>query len=95
VGRGGVNRGPGHAALSFTESAPGSADKVMPLPPGRGLPRDWVPVGSERIAPVVQPVTNQGAGSAGAAGTGGASWQLEYAPRHRAVLRRFFGEEGK
>lgn len=94
-GRGGVNRGPGHAALALSESFEGAAGATMPLPPGKGLPRDWVPVGSERIAPVVAPTTNQGAGAAGAAGTGGATWQLEYAPRHRAVLKRFFGKDGK
>lgn len=94
-GRGGVDRGPGHAALSLTESAEGAAGKAMPLPPGRGLPREWVPVGSERITPVVAPKRSTAAGSAGAAGSGGATWQLDYAPRHRAVLRRFFESDSK
>jgi len=94
-GAGGVERGPGHAALSLTESVEGSADKAMPLPQGRGLPHEWVPVDSKKIQPVVNPVTNTAAGRAGASGTGGASWQLEYAPRHRAVLRKFFGSDSK
>ena len=94
-GRGGLDRGPGHAALQLTESAAGGADAALPLPPGRGLPEHWVPLGSERIEPVVAPVRSQAAGRAGSTGSGGATWQLEYAPRHRAVLKRFFGKEGR
>ncbi|MCR9248247.1 MAG: hypothetical protein NXI31_24730 [bacterium] len=90
-GRGGVNRGPGHTALAMTGDSQGGADQALPLPPGRGLPKDWIPVRSERITPIVAPTTSGGAGRAGAAGRGGATWQLDYAPRHRAVLRRFFG----
>ncbi len=89
-GRGGVTRGPGHSVLSMTEDAQGGADNVLPLPPGRALPGDWVPLGSAKSEPSVQPEPNRQAGSAGASGPGGASWQLDLAPRHRAVLRRFF-----
>lgn len=91
-GRGGVNRGPGHSALSMTEDAEGGANSALPLPPGRALPGDWVPLGSSKSEPQVQPERNRGAGATGAAGTAGASWQLDLAPRHRAVLRRFFGD---
>ena len=89
-GRGGVDRGPGHSVLSMTEDAQGGADNVLPLPPGRALPGDWVPLGSAKSEPTVQPESNQQAGGAGDRGAGGASWQLDLAPRHRAVLRRFF-----
>jgi len=89
-GRGGVDRGPGHSVLSMTEDAQGGADNVLPLPPGRALPGDWVPLGSAKSEPSVQPEPYRQAGSAGASGPGGASWQLDLAPRHRAVLRRFF-----
>lgn len=91
-GRGGVNRGPGHSALSMTEDAEGGANSALPLPPGRALPGDWVPLGSSKSEPQVQPERNRSAGATGAAGTAGASWQLDLAPRHRAVLRRFFGD---
>ncbi len=91
VGRGGVDRGPGHAALSMTEDAEGGADAAMALPPGQPVPTEWVPVGSRRIEPQVDPVRNESAGAAGAAGRGGASWQLQLAPRHRAVVQRYFG----
>lgn len=91
-GRGGVNRGPGHSALRLTEDAQGGADAALPLPPGRALPGDWVPLGSSKSEPQVQPATNGAPGAAGARGAGGASWQLDLAPRHREVVRRFFGE---
>jgi hypothetical protein len=91
-GRGGVDRGPGHSALRMTEDAEGGANAALPLPPGRALPGDWVPLGSSKSEPQVQPERNGTAGASGAAGTAGASWQLDLAPRHRAVLRRFFGD---
>ncbi len=90
AGRGGVDRGPGHAALALTEDAQGSADGAMPLPPGQPVPTEWVPLGSRRIEPETAPVSNTAAGGGGAAGTGGAVWQLQLAPRHRAVVQRFF-----
>ncbi|HEU4417685.1 MAG TPA: hypothetical protein VFT55_02040 [Planctomycetota bacterium] len=92
VGRGGVDRGPGHSALDMTEDAQGGADAALALPPGLALPGDWVPVGDRRTEPVVQPVTNASPGAAGAGGLGGASWQLQLAPRHRAVVQRFFDQ---
>lgn len=90
VGRGGIDRGPGHAALTMTEDAQGAADKALPLPPGSPAPTEWVPVGSRPSTPDVAPVANTGAGGAAAAGTGGATWQLQLAPRHRAVVQRYF-----
>jgi hypothetical protein len=60
-----------------------------------------VPVGERRTTPDVAPQTNAGAGGAGATGRGGPAWQLQLAPRHRAVVQRFFqaggatGESGR
>ncbi|MBL8728117.1 MAG: hypothetical protein JNM25_06785 [Planctomycetes bacterium] len=90
AGRGGVDRGPGHAALALTEAAAGGADGAMPLPPGQPVPTEWVPLGSRRIEPETAPVANTGGGGQGASGLGGASWQLQLAPRHRAIVRRYF-----
>lgn len=94
-GRGGVSRGPGHAALALTEDAVGSADQAMPLPKGAAVPSDWVPIGESRRDPIVDPQASGTAGSAGAAGRLGASWQLDLAPRHRAVVRRYFEAAGQ
>ena len=72
--------------------------QAMPLPPGQAAPDEWVPISSRRTVPEVDPQAATGGGSAGDGGVGGASWQLRVAPRHRAVVRRFFGrtsEEGK
>lgn len=91
VGRGGVSRGPGHAALAMTEDAQGDAAKAMPLPPGVAVPSEWVPIGARPAEPDVNPRLNPAAGGNAAAGTGGASWQLQLAPRHRSVVQRFFG----
>jgi hypothetical protein len=91
AGRGGIDRGPGHAALAFTEDASGGADAALPLPPGQPVPTEWVPLASRRLAPEVAPVANPAAGGGAATGAGGATWQLELAPRHRAVVQRYFG----
>lgn len=89
-GQGGPGRGPGFAALRLTDDAQGGADGAMVLPPGAAVPSDWVPIAENRSEPEVAPVRNDGAGGAGSAGIGGASWQLQLAPRHRAVVQRFF-----
>lgn len=89
-GPGGLGRGPGFAALRLTDDAQGGADSAMVLPPGAAVPSDWVPIAENRSEPEVAPVRNDGAGGAGSAGLGGASWQLQLAPRHRAVVQRFF-----
>lgn len=90
AGRGGVDRGPGHAALAMTEDAQGSADGAMPLPPGAPVPTEWVPLGSRRVDPQAAPVANTATGGQGAAGAGGATWQLTLPPHQRAVVQRFF-----
>lgn len=90
AGQGGLGRGPGFAALRLTDDAEGGADSAMVLPPGAAVPSDWVPIAENRSEPEVAPVRNDGAGGAGSAGIGGASWQLQLAPRHRAVVQRFF-----
>lgn len=90
AGRGGNDRGPGHAALQMTEDAAGGADRALPLPPGHALPSEWVPLGSRRVDPEAAPVPNRAPGGEAAAGVGGAAWQLELRPRHRAVVQRYF-----
>ncbi len=89
-GRGGVDRGPGHAALQLTENALGGADQALRLPPGAPLPGDWVPVDSTTRPAEAAPVPNTGAGGEAVTGSAGATWQLQLAPRHRAVVRRYF-----
>lgn len=92
-GTGEVGRGPGHAALQLSEDARGGADSSLRLPPGAPLPGDWVPVGSTARPAETAAVANTAAGGDAAQGAGGATWQLHLAPRHRQVVRRFFGTE--
>lgn len=94
-GQGGLGRGPGFAALRLTDSAQGGADGAMLLPPGAAIPSEWTPIGERLTGPDTAPVTNGTAGGAGSAGTGGATWQLQLAPRHRAVVQRFFPGGGE
>lgn len=89
----GINRGPGHVGLQLGGDSQGGVSKVMPLPPGQVPPDDWVPIATRRTAPVVDPRRSTSAGGTGDTGSGGASWQLRVAPRHRAVVRRFFSKE--
>ena len=90
AGKGGVGRGPGYAALNLTEDAGGLAETSLALPPGAAAPEQWVPIDERLTTPDVAPQTNTAAGSAGAEGRGGAAWQMQLAPRHRAVGQRFF-----
>ncbi|MEC7584611.1 MAG: hypothetical protein VYE77_09850 [Planctomycetota bacterium] len=92
----GINRGPGHVGLQLGGDSQGGVSKVMPLPPGQVPPDAWVPIATRLTAPVADPRRSTAAGGQGDTGSGGASWQLRVAPRHRAVVRRFFSkEEGK
>jgi hypothetical protein len=96
-GKGGVDRGPGAAALAFDNDARGGAPQALPLPPGQQPPSEWVPVGSRRIEPNAEPPDEahrvDGKGSDADGGRLGASWQLRALPRHRAVLQKYFGAE--
>lgn len=92
-GGGGVSRGPGAAALALTEDAQGAAANALPLPKG-AVPDQWVPVGESLQQPRVDPQANTAPGGAATNGQVGASWQLELAPHHREVVRRFFDGAG-
>lgn len=94
-GAGGIARGPGFAALRLTDDARGGADGSLVLPPGAAVPSEWTPIGERLAAPDVAPVQHGGPGGAGAGGSGGASWLLQLAPRHRAVVQRFFPGGGE
>jgi hypothetical protein len=94
-GQGGAGRGPGFAALRLTDSAQGGADGALVLPPGAPIPSEWTPVGERLAAPDIAPMQNGAAGGAGSAGSGGATWHLQLAPRHRAVVQRFFPGGGE
>lgn len=89
----GISRGPGHVGLQLGGDSQGGVSKAMPLPPGQVPPDAWVPIATRRTAPVVDPSRSTSVGRQGDAGSGGASWQLRVAPRHRAVVRRFFSKE--
>ncbi|MEZ5964136.1 MAG: hypothetical protein R3F56_09850 [Planctomycetota bacterium] len=91
-GRGGVDRGPGHATLEFAEHFDGdtSALQAHKLPPGRVLPQDWEIMQTRRIEPEVAPTRNQGAGGEAAGGAGEAAWRRRLSPTHRAVVHEFF-----
>jgi hypothetical protein len=92
VGRGGRNRGPGHATLELNENFGGdtSALEAKKLPPGRVLPQDWEVMQTSRTDPDVAPQRNAGEGNGAAAGSGEAAWRRRLAPRHREVVHEFF-----
>lgn len=94
-GGGGVGRGPGHATLQLSDDHQGGASADLKLPAGAPLPGDWVPVGSSLRPAEAAPQPNTAPGGAAAAGSGGATWQLDLAPRHRAVVRRYFAGQEK
>ncbi|MBL8755301.1 MAG: hypothetical protein JNK15_18520 [Planctomycetes bacterium] len=89
----GPGRGPGHVARTWSEPVAGAAEQALPLPPGGAGAQPWVPVGAGLGAPGVAPVAGTASGVAPAAGRGGASWQLQLAPHHRAVVQKFFAGE--
>lgn len=92
-GQGGVERGPGIAPLHLDGEALGGANQDLKLPPGAPLPGEWTPVGSRLLPAQTAPQANAQPGGASSAGSSGSTWQLNLAPRHRQVVRRFFGEE--
>ncbi len=87
-----AERSVGHTALRLTDPVGGRATKDFVLPEGRPVPREWLPVGVQAIDPQVAPTASGPTvgGSAVGATNGGASWQLQVAPRHRASVQRFF-----
>ncbi len=94
-GGGGVSRGPGHATLQLSDDHQGGASADLKLPAGAPLPGDWVPLGSNLRPAEAAPQPNTAPGGTAAAGSGGATWQLDLAPRHRAVVRRYFAGQEK
>ena len=96
-GRGGVTRGRGDAFLGMTGNTEGTTEafQTQRLPPGGAPSREWARVGLSRGTPETNPVRDTGAGSAGAEGSGEASWRRRLAPRHREAVKRFFSEEDR
>jgi hypothetical protein len=74
---------------------PGDAAQDFVLPEGQPVPDQWLPIGTQVVEPVMAPVAGTAAPGAAPTGRGGASWQLQLAPRHRAVVQKFFAEAGK
>lgn len=71
----------------------GGAPREMALPEGQPAPRPWLPIGTPAIAPAVVPSSSGPLGGAPPAGAGGTTWQLQVAPRHHAVVQRFFAAD--
>ena len=92
-GRGGINRGPGHATLDYDNDVKDLTDGLQSrkLPPGASLPkRNAQTLGLSVAAPQLDPKRAGAAGAAGTAGEGEAAWRRRMAPRHREAVRRFF-----
>jgi len=96
-GKGGVERGPGHAPLDFTNQTDGATDafQAKRLPPGRVPPKEWEVAGVARGEPDANPERPTGAGGEAGSGFGEAAWQRRLAPGHREAVRRFFSGKGK
>jgi len=92
VGRGGVDRGPGHARLAFDEHFDGDTStlQTQKLPPGRVLAEDWEIMQVRRVDPTAAPQRNEAPGSTAGAGSGEAAWRRRLSPSHRAVVHEFF-----
>jgi hypothetical protein len=90
-----VSRGPGDAALEYSHETQGDPEafRAKALPPGAQASKQWQRLGERRVAPTAQPRRDDAPGSAGDEGAGEGSWRRRVAPRHREVLRRFFGAE--
>ena len=95
-GTGGIDRGKGDAPLFYGEESheKGVSFKAERLPRGFLPSGEWQVTGLSRSRPGVDPKRDAGAGGKGAAGAGRATFRRRVAPRHRAVLRRFFEKKG-
>ena len=94
----GVNRGPGAAPMFWGDEEPSRADEfaVQALPDARFRESEWsMKVGVTTGAPRVSPVSEPGAGTGVEAQAGSGSWRRRVAPRHRAAVKRFFGQSGE
>lgn len=94
-GRGGTTRGRGDAAITFGDEsdASGLKFKEVVLPPGTlDDPENRVLKITSR-APQVDPAVRAARGVARDQGptAGGASWNRRLRPRHRGVVRKYFG----
>ena len=94
-GRGGVTRGRGDAAITFGDESDvsGLKFKEVALPPGTlDDPENRVLKITSR-APRVDPAARAPRGTARDQGptAGGASWNRRLRPRHRGVVRKYFG----
>ena len=91
-GRGGITRGRGDAALTYSGDTP-EADRdfaAQQLPSTAPLSLEWSTTAIGLAEPQADPVESQSAGSAGEEGAGAAAWQRRLAPHHRDVVKRFF-----
>jgi len=77
----------------FHEPVAGGAPQEFVLPEGQPALREWLPIGSMTVEPTVAPAASAPSGAAAPAGSGGAVWQLQVAPRHRAIVQRFFAAD--
>ncbi len=71
---------------------PGDTAREFVLPAGQPVPDQWQPVADGVVVPTTAPLRGEAVGGVTPSGRGGASWQLQLAPRHRAVVQKFFAE---
>jgi hypothetical protein len=73
-------------------AASGAASPPAPGAPARVHPLQLTPAGGPafELPTVVRGDTSPAGGTEPPTGHGGATWQLRIAPRHRAVVQRFF-----
>ncbi|MBA3313047.1 MAG: hypothetical protein M3552_01305 [Planctomycetota bacterium] len=96
-GKGGITRGRGDAEMSYGDESDEQAAKFKEtvLPPGfLDRPSDS-PVGVSASAPTVEPEAPSSRNAARETGsaTGKATWDRPLRPRHREVVRGYFGDE--
>jgi hypothetical protein len=94
-GRGGVTRGRGDAELGLLGRTEPLTEEMTAkrLPPSARLSKEWTSIGVRRGEPKADAVREEATGASGDEGAGEAAWTRRLAPRHRAVVRRFFSEE--